>query len=96
MVFTFVLKKNLNTMTNSAFSISKRKDLKNHPPTNQSGNNLAVIATFWINVKKLVVPLVAAIWIRPGETKVDIRTAEDPIASYLGARSLYLESQGPF
>ena len=46
--------------------------------------------------KKLVVPLVAAIWIRPGETKVDIRTAEDPIASYLGARSLYLEQQGPF
>ena len=46
--------------------------------------------------KKLVVPLVAAVWIRPGRTVVDIREAEDPISSYLAARSLYLESQSPF
>ena len=46
--------------------------------------------------KKLVVPLVGTMWVRPGKTTVDIREATDPINDYLAARSLYLESQPNF
>ena len=74
----------------------KTKSNKNASPNPSVWKQLGGYCNLLDQCKKVVVPLVAGIFIAPGQTKVDIRQAQDPIESYLAARSLYLESLPQF